>query len=98
MVPHPLCKDGEDEMQCKQEYIKKRRTYEYANFACESPHHNIDSNTASVTIYATACDGFAECFKDIDELNCEVAIPNYILFGKLLSKLEIFTNDGRKET
>ena len=87
LVPHPLCRDGEDERHCKDEYLRKRKILEYANFECESPHHNKESGTASVTIYTTACDGFAECFQDIDEENCEVSMPTQVFFGKLTKKL-----------
>ena len=86
MVPHPLCKDGEDEWQCKSEYVRKRKILEYANFECESPHHNIKTGTASVTIYTTACDGYIECFGGIDEQNCEVSMPNYVLFGEFFAR------------
>ena len=89
MVPHPLCKDGEDEKQCKNEYVKKRKILEYADFECESPHHNKNTSTASVTIYTTACDGFEECFGGIDEQNCKVSMPTYVLFGKFMMLLWI---------
>ena len=82
MVPHPLCKEGEDERQCKSEYVRKRKILEYAHFECESPHHNSKSGTASVKIYTTACDGYRECFEGIDEKNCEKSMPNYVSFGK----------------
>ena len=84
MVPHPLCKAGEDERDCKDEYKRKRKIVEYAHFECESPHHNNGSDTATVKIYTTACDGFEECYGGIDEINCEVSLPNHILFGELI--------------
>ena len=92
MVPHPLCRDGEDERQCKAEYQRKKLILDYADFECESPHHNNETNTATVTIYTTACDGITECFRGIDEQNCEVQMPSYYIFSKFDEQNKFLTN------
>ena len=73
MVPHPLCSQGEDEWDCKEEYLKNELISEHATVKCESPHHNSQSDTATVTVYATPCDGREECFQGADEKNCRIS-------------------------
>ena len=73
MHPHSNCIDGEDELDCFDDYISKGLVSKSADFICQSPFHNDgQTRTATVKILATACDGNPECWKADDEQNCNL--------------------------
>ena len=73
MHPHSDCTDGEDELDCFDEYIEKGLVSKSADIICQSPFHNDGQTmTPTVQILATACDGNPECWQDADELNCNM--------------------------
>ena len=49
---HPHCDDGRDELNCKESYLAKGLIKEGATFRCQSPHHNQESETNTVVIWA----------------------------------------------
>ena len=71
---HPQCSEGEDEMNCEEEYRRKGYIKDAAIFPCQSPHHNQDSSTPTVFIWAVRCDGFSECWKGEDEAGCQAGL------------------------
>ena len=63
---------AEDELDCEQEYKKKRLVPEKATFCCQSPHHNDNSVRANrsigvVWILAVPLDFYLECWRGEDE-------------------------------
>jgi hypothetical protein len=55
---------------------------EGAVYACESPHHHRDSDSPTVTIWATRCNGRIECYLGADEDGCDPKLVVYIILGK----------------
>ena len=53
-----------------------------ATMECEDPYHNSDSTTPTVMTWATICDGKADCYKGIDELDCGFSVGQTLLIGK----------------
>ena len=78
---HPQCdpvkgsgddKTSEDELDCYDEYRRKKLSSRQATFRCQSPHHNEDSVKANLSrglvwIKAVPQDGIKECWKGVDE-------------------------------
>ena len=62
---HPQCDQGEDEFQCLRQYQENKMTPEHATFRCKSIMY------PELETYAIACDGFPECFGNIDENGCD---------------------------
>ena len=63
---------GEDEVDCDEEYKKKRLVPKKATFRCQSLHHNEDSVKANISrgvvyIRAVLQDGNTECWNGEDE-------------------------------
>ena len=80
MHPHPNCTNGEDEVDCFDEYIAKKFVSRSADFICQSPYHNDGQNTTpTIHIIATACDGFHECWNGVDEKGCNLNGTQYTI-------------------
>jgi hypothetical protein len=80
---HPQCDEGEDEDDCLAEYRRRGFLDSSATMRCESPHHNSESGTPTVTIWATPCDGREECFQGRDERGCDIGWIAYLLLGRI---------------
>ena len=88
---HPQCdpvkgsgedKTAEDELDCNEEYRRKKLFTRHATFRCQSPHHNEASvkanlSTRVVWIKAVPQDGIPECWKGQDE----DPTPPYLAYG-----------------
>ena len=88
---HPQCdpvkgsgddKTSEDELDCDEEYQRKKLISRQATFRCQSPHHNEDSVKANLSrgvvwIKSVPQDGIPECWKDQDE----DPTPSYLAYG-----------------
>ena len=88
---HPQCdpvkdswndKTAVDELDCYEEYRRKKLISRQATFRCQSPHHNEDSVKANLSrgvvwIKAVPQDGIKECWKDQDE----DPTPPYLAYG-----------------
>ena len=88
---HPQCdpvkgsgddETSEDELDCYEEYQRKKLIPRQATFRCQSPHHNEDSVKANLSIgvvwiKAVPHDGIKECWKDQDE----DPTPLYLAYG-----------------
>ena len=88
---HPQCdpvkgsgddKTSEDELDCYEEYQRKKLISRQATFRCQSPRHNEDSVKANLSrgvvwIKAVPQDGIKECWKDQDE----DPTPPYLAYG-----------------
>ena len=80
---HPQCLEGEDEENCEEEYKRKGFAKDTATFKCQSPHHNDDSSTPTVFIWAVRCDGVSECWRGVDEVDCQTRMEvTLLLLGK----------------
>ena len=82
---HPQCDNGQDELNCKETYKNRGFISASASYKFESIHHNKNSTTPSVMIWATPCDGIVECFEDWDEWYCDIDWIMYTAIGKLLN-------------
>ena len=74
---HPNCDGGEDEMNCKDDYKKKKLTKRRGTMRCYAPHYGPNNriNKSAVEMYAVACDGEKpECWEDADEAECNKGI------------------------
>ena len=88
---HPQCdpvkrsgddKTSQDELDCDDEYQRKKLIPRQATFRCQSPHHNDESVKANLSrgvvwIKAVPQDGIKECWKDQDE----DPTPPYLAYG-----------------
>ena len=73
MHPHPACVDGEDELDCFDQYIERGFVHKSVDFVCQSPYHNDGQNkTPVIMILSTACDGKSECWQGADEQGCNL--------------------------
>ena len=77
---------AEDELDCDDEYRKKRLIPKQATHRCQSPHHNDDSvrNNRSlgvVWIRAALNDGKSECWKGEDEIERSTFWVKYVFPG-----------------
>ena len=93
---HPQCdpvkgsgddKTSEDELDCDDEYRRKKLISRQATFRCQSPHHNEDSVKANLSrgvvwIKAVPQDGVKECWKDEDEAQ-SVWYLSYLIIGDI---------------
>ena len=79
---HPQCDGGEDEHDCEATYRMRGYTAESALHLCESPYHNSGSQTPTVTIWATRCDGRKECYRGTDEEYCNPQWVVYTTMGR----------------
>ena len=87
---HPVCDNGEDEVDCFEEYKEKGLTPKDATQQCQSIDHNEESvkanlSLAIVMIEAVPCDGNPTCWKNADESFCDndlltIWIPGRNLF------------------
>ena len=68
---HPQCDEGEDEKDCSDTYVTRGLISPSATYRCQSPHHNDNSDTPTVTNWASRCDGREECFLGEDEADCD---------------------------
>jgi hypothetical protein len=78
---HPQCDAGEDEKDCREDYIAKGYISEQDTYKCQSKQHNDHSQTATVWTWATACDDVAECWNGEDEKNCDSGSIGFIIVG-----------------
>ena len=77
---------AEDELDCDEEYRKKRLIPKQATYRCQSPHHNEESvrNNKSlgvVWIRAALNDGNPECWKGEDEIERSTYLVKYVFPG-----------------
>ena len=72
MHPHPQCSDGEDEIGCFDQYVKRGYISSSADYVCQSPYHNDGSRTPTINILAVRCDGISECWQGADEEGCNM--------------------------
>ena len=83
---HPACDEGEDELNCEEEYKRKRLIPKEAIYPCQSPHYNeasvaANKSNAIVRIHAVPCDGKEECWGEADEKWCKTEWLSYFLLG-----------------
>ena len=78
---HPQCDEGEDEVDCRQDYLDKGFMSDKDTFRCQSKHHNDDSQTARVLIWSTPCNNKEECWNGEDEENCGSGWVGYLIIG-----------------
>ena len=78
----PLCDDGSDELDCKEEYLRKGLIQRGADFECKSQEYNpeVFPNT-SITIWAVRCDGNPTCWMNLDEKGCNLGNIIYYVLG-----------------
>merc|ERR1712061_657829 len=99
---HPQCdpvddsKIAEDELDCDNEYRKKRLIPRQATYRCQSPYHNEDSmrkniSTGVVWIRAALNDGNPECWKEEDEIERSTEWVSYYFPAIALAVLVIVT-------
>ena len=73
---HPQCLHGEDEIGCKDDYVRKGIFKPSETFECDDPNYliiNLDnSNWTIKTQRAFRCDGRATCPNGEDEENCKI--------------------------
>ena len=77
---------AEDELDCEDEYRKKRLIPKQATHRCQSPHHNDDSVRNNkvlgvVWIRAALNDGNSECWKGEDEIERSTFWVKYVFPG-----------------
>ena len=96
---HPQCdpvdesNTAEDELDCDNEYRKKRLIPRQATYRCQSPYYNQDSmreniSTGVVWIRAALNDGNPECWKEEDEIERSTDWVSYYFPGLELYKRE----------
>ena len=68
---HPQCEDGEDEMDCEEEYIRKGIFRPTETFECNFPSYTF-ANWTIKTHRAIRCDGKATCPNGEDEKDCKI--------------------------
>ena len=96
---HPQCdpvdesKTAEDELDCDNEYRKKRLIPRQATHRCQSPYHNEDSvrnkkSSGVVWIRAALNDGNPECWKEEDEIERSTDWVSYYFPGLELYERE----------
>ena len=92
---HPQCdpvgdsehdRTAEDELDCDEEYRRKKFFSGQASYRCQSPHHNEDSVNANLSrgvvwIKAVLNDDNPECWKDLDELERSTEWVSYYFPG-----------------
>ena len=79
MHPHPQCVDGEDEVDCFDQYLERGFVSLSADYVCQSPYHNDESPSPTVNILAVSCDGIPECWKGVDEEGCNLNNSQYAI-------------------
>ena len=84
---------AEDELDCDNEYRKKRLIPRQATYRCQSPYYNEDSmrknkSTGVVWIRAALNDGNPECWKEEDEIERSTDWVSYYFPGLELYKRE----------
>ena len=95
-ILHPQCdpvdesNTAEDELNCDNEYRKKRLIPRQATHRCQSPYYNEDSmkniSTGVVWIRAVLNDGNPECWKEEDEIERSTDWVSYYFPGLELYK------------
>ena len=59
----PDCDDGKDELNCKEDYLRKGLIQRGADYECKSQEYNPEIlPNASITIWAVRCDGNPTCW------------------------------------
>ena len=78
----PLCDDGRDEHNCKEEYVRKGLIQCGADFECKSREYNPEVfPNASITMWAVRCDGNPTCWMNRDEKGCNLGNIIYYVIG-----------------
>ena len=82
---------AEDELDCDEEYRRKRLIPKEATFRCQSPHHNketVENKTSLGVVWLKAIleDGKPECWKEEDEIERSTYLVSYYLPGLELAK------------
>ena len=77
---------AEEELDCDNEYRKKRLIPKQATYRCQSPHHNDDSvsnnrSSGVVWIRAALNDGKSECWNGEDEIERSTFWVKYVFPG-----------------
>ena len=84
----PICDDGRDEQDCKEEYLRKGLIQRGADFECQSQEYNSEAfANNSVTLWAVRCDRNPECWRNLDEQGCDLGNIIYYVIG--ISKLNL---------
>ena len=79
-------KTAEDELDCDEEYRRKKLIPKQATYRCQSPHHNDDSvknnnSLGVVFIRAALNDGTPECWEEEDEIERSTFWEAYVIPG-----------------